>query len=84
MCADQTWRFHCPVCGLGDAEAGNLTGPDDVYCVVCLERDDSYVRLQRWEEPMTPACEAALEQSERSSRPATGSSGYSSRSTKNG
>jgi hypothetical protein len=44
------WRLHCPECGCGNREFGHLARPDDVFCIVCLEYDGIYVRLDRWEE----------------------------------
>jgi hypothetical protein len=43
-------RFHCPECSFGDYEVGHLTDGEEIYCSVCLERDDQLIRLRRWEE----------------------------------
>ncbi len=44
------WQFHCAECGFGDHEVGHLVGPDELYCLVCLEEEGRLVRLERWEE----------------------------------
>jgi hypothetical protein len=31
-------------------EVGHLAAETDIYCMVCLERDDQLIRLRRWEE----------------------------------
>ena len=41
------WRYHCPECGVGDAEVGELAADHAIYCEVCLE-ETRYVRLARW------------------------------------
>jgi hypothetical protein len=49
MVSQGFWKFHCPVCGFGDGEHGHLLAAHEVHCVVCLEEEDRYVRLRRWE-----------------------------------
>ena len=46
------WHYHCPACGLGDAETGYHAPTHAIYCEVCLE-DGQHVKLKRWpaEEP---------------------------------
>ena len=47
------WHYHCPECGIGDAELGHLAVTDVLYCEVCLE-DSRHVRLRRWQAPEEP------------------------------
>ena len=43
-------HFQCPECGFGDHEVGHLAAPDELYCIVCLEEDGRFVRLECWED----------------------------------
>ena len=43
------WEFHCPECHFGHAEHGHLLGAHDVYCMVCLEENDQFILLYRWQ-----------------------------------
>jgi hypothetical protein len=31
------WQFHCPECGFGDGEHGQLLTAEEIYCMVCSE-----------------------------------------------
>ena len=57
------WGFHCPECGFGHQELGHLAADQEIHCVVCMDEDGRYVRLQRWTEmepvPDQPAVRAA-------------------------
>ena len=42
------WHYHCPECGISDADTGYHAATDAIYCEVCLE-DQRQVRLKRWQ-----------------------------------
>ena len=47
---DRRRRFQCPACGFGDYEVGHLVGPDETYCIVCLEEDGRQILVETWVE----------------------------------
>jgi hypothetical protein len=52
---ERCWRFHCPECGVSDADFGDLATAEELYCEVCLSEDGKRVTLRRWivaEEPL--------------------------------
>jgi hypothetical protein len=42
------WHFHCPECGMGDEEVGQLVHVDEIYCEICISESELYIRLHRW------------------------------------
>ena len=46
--ADRCWQFHCPECGFGDAEVGEMRHAEEIFCEVCLSEDGRLVRVRRW------------------------------------
>jgi hypothetical protein len=42
------WHYHCPDCCISDQETGCYATADAIYCEVCIETDETHVRLHRW------------------------------------
>lgn len=42
------WEFHCPECGFGHHEIGQLAQDHEFHCMVCEHESGQMVVLHRW------------------------------------